>query len=86
VSVETPKVSSRILIPAKAIQTESDTPFVFVRVGENAFRKNILQVGRQVDDSVEILKGLNAGDTIVVDDAFILKSEMSKSTMETDND
>jgi multidrug efflux pump subunit AcrA (membrane-fusion protein) len=45
-------------------QTGTNNRFVFVMENGTAVRKNVT-VGRQTDDRMEILSGLNAGDKVI---------------------
>ncbi len=72
---------AKILIPKSAVQTLKGEPVVFVREGE-AFEARKVKLGREDDDQVEILTGLEAGETIAVANTFTLKAELGKSEAE----
>jgi RND family efflux transporter MFP subunit len=80
VTLQTGTVSDIIVVPSKAVQTEGETRFVFVILDDSSFVKRVVQPGRQVNGEVEIADGLKLGERIVTDGAFILKSELAKST------
>lgn len=72
---------ARVLVPVEAIQTLDRTPTVFARVTDG-FEARPVVVGRSDNRLVEVTKGLEPGDTIVVANSFILKAELGKATAE----
>lgn len=67
-----------VLIPRIAIQTIHNEPTVFVKVA-NGFEKRVVETGDGDDASVEIVKGLKPGETIAVENSFLLKAEAGKN-------
>jgi multidrug efflux pump subunit AcrA (membrane-fusion protein) len=55
-----------IIVPYDAMVRRSGTPFVFVVRGNNGVNMVTVTEGIRVDDRIEILEGLKAGDQIVV--------------------
>ncbi|MGM9510445.1 efflux RND transporter periplasmic adaptor subunit [Larkinella sp. GY13] len=51
-------------IPRMALVESIKNPYVYV-VNGNAVQKRIIKVGREFDDSIEVLEGLSAGDQVV---------------------
>lgn len=72
---------AKILLPKQALQNVGGSPVVFVREGET-FEARKVKTGREDDDQIEILSGLEAGETIAVANTFILKAELGKSEAE----
>lgn len=68
-----------IAVPAAALQRLDDKWCVFVPRGEGTFEVRTVGRGRDLAGEVEILSGVEAGETIVVDGAFLLKAEAEKS-------
>lgn len=81
VTIQLGRISSAIMVPSKAIQVEGDRQLVFVAVDDSSFAKRYVQVGRHQDPWVEIVEGLRAGERIVTDGAFTIKSEFQKSEL-----
>jgi cobalt-zinc-cadmium efflux system membrane fusion protein len=50
--------------------------FVFVDTKEGSFKRVDVSTGRSSDDWVEVTAGLSAGDMVVTNGAFLLKSEL----------
>jgi cobalt-zinc-cadmium efflux system membrane fusion protein len=67
----------QVVIPTTAIQKIGGQQIVFVRTKEGFEKRNIV-LGQKEDNSVEIVSGLTAGETIAVTNTFSLKAELSK--------
>ena len=65
-----------LAVPVGAIMRHEDQPFVFVPEGNDTFRRVDVQTGLETGEAVEILSGLKAGDKVIDQGAFVLKSEM----------
>ena len=76
----TDRVSS-LVVPSGAVQRDGEEFVVFVAQGNNRFARHEVEVGRSAGGLTEILSGLASGDTVVVEGAFLLKSEASKEQM-----
>jgi len=70
------KPHEAIIVPAGAIMRHENQPFVFVPDGERRFRRVDVRLGIETTDTIEILSGVSAGDTVVDQGAFFLKSEL----------
>jgi membrane fusion protein, heavy metal efflux system len=66
--------TSGIVLPATAVLREGNDSSVFVARGNGRFERRSVKIGRSVDGTLEILSGVNAGDTIVSDGALLLRS------------
>jgi multidrug efflux pump subunit AcrA (membrane-fusion protein) len=65
-----------LVVPKGAITRHENQPFVFVPDGERRFRRVDVEVGLEMNERIEIVSGLAAGDTVVDGGAFFLKSEL----------
>lgn len=70
-------------VPASAIQSINGEKIVFVRTAEG-FEKRPIVVGRSDDQLVEVVSGLDAGETIAATNTFLLKAELLKSSIDED--
>ncbi|MFN0106250.1 MAG: efflux RND transporter periplasmic adaptor subunit [Bryobacteraceae bacterium] len=70
-----------LYVPQEAIQEMNGHSIVFVATGANKFHARPVETGPRAGAGVAILSGLNAGDRVVTRGAFLLKSEMLKSTL-----
>lgn len=62
-----------ILIPTDSVLHSQDSDYVLVNAGSGLWRITEVQVGENVDDRVEILKGLQGGEEIIGNGAILLK-------------
>jgi cobalt-zinc-cadmium efflux system membrane fusion protein len=63
-----------ILVPAAAVVREGNDAYVFVGKGSGRFERRAVKIGRTLDGSIEILSGVNAGETIVSEGTLLLRS------------
>ena len=73
-----------VAVRADAVQNGPAGPFVFVKKGAAGFLPRPVETGREKDGLVEVKKGLAPGDKVVVEGAYLLKSEMMKAQMGED--
>jgi cobalt-zinc-cadmium efflux system membrane fusion protein len=76
--VQTTDPIPAILLPQDAVILRQGHHEAFVEV-KGGFRPTIVQVGRTFGDKVEIVKGLQPGDPVVMRGAFQLEAETLKS-------
>ncbi len=67
-----------LTVPEAAVQHDRDRSFVFVQREEGAFEARPVRLGRANGTMVEVLEGLEEGEPIVTQGAFILKAELLK--------
>ncbi|MFN2239807.1 MAG: efflux RND transporter periplasmic adaptor subunit [Thermoanaerobaculia bacterium] len=67
-----------VTVPVAALQRVRDEWVVFVPRSERTFEVRAVGRGRDLQGEVEILRGLQQGEEIVVDGAFLLKAEAEK--------
>jgi cobalt-zinc-cadmium efflux system membrane fusion protein len=70
-----------LVVSRHAIQTVDGQPFVFIEREPGKYEMRPVERGPELDDDVEITRGLDAKDVVVVDGSFILKSEALKAQM-----
>jgi cobalt-zinc-cadmium efflux system membrane fusion protein len=70
-----------LYVPQESIQEMSGHQIVFVASGPGKFLARPVETGARAGGSIAITSGLNAGDRVVTTGAFLLKSEMLKSTL-----
>jgi len=68
-----------VVVPAAAVQRVGASWAVFIPHGEDTFEVRAIGRGRDLAGDVEVLSGLQPGDTLVVDGAFLLKAEADKA-------
>jgi cobalt-zinc-cadmium efflux system membrane fusion protein len=81
-------VHSAFLVPEGAIQLLDERPVVFVSKpssGTTQFERRDVEIGARSDGKAEIVKGLHAGDLVVTDGAFAVKSEFARSKIPSES-
>lgn len=74
-----------LLLPAAAVQRQGSELIVFVEEEPGHFERREVNVGRSNMGFVSITEGLKAGESVVVQGAFVLVSELAKSGFEVHN-
>lgn len=72
--------TKRVVVPLSAVTRVANRDVVFVRQPDGDFDLHPVTVGRSAGGRVEILSGLRAGEQVVVEGVFTLKSAILKST------
>ena len=78
--IESTDDDSTLVIPKEALIRTGFQDRVVLALGKGNFKSIAVKVGRYGSDSVEILAGLNADDSVVSSAQFLLDSESSKSS------
>lgn len=71
---------STLVVPLNAVTQIADRDVVFVRHPDGDFEVHPVKLGRTASGQVQILAGLRAGEQVVVEGVFTLKSAVLKST------
>ena len=79
--LELPGTRSALYVPEHAIQEVKGNATVFVRRGPTEFEAIAIETGRSANGMVEVRSALQAGDAVVEKGAFILKSQLLKSSL-----
>ncbi len=74
-------VTEAIVMPQAALQDFNGQAVVFVDQGDGKYVVRPVRTGRVQGANVEVLEGLVAGDKVVSRGAFVLKSQMFKSSL-----
>jgi Cu(I)/Ag(I) efflux system membrane fusion protein len=69
----------RVLVPSEALIRTGTRDVVIVADGDGGFRAADVEVGQEAGGKSEILKGLQAGDRVVLSGQFLMDSEASLS-------
>ena len=69
-------VQRALEIPGDATVQIERRDAAFVEVGDGLYELRVLEVGAADSEHVEVLRGVNAGERLVVRGAFALKSEL----------
>ncbi len=77
-----PAAKPALYVPEEAVQWLDGVPFVFVCENDTTFIKRDIDPGKTRHGRIEIKAGLKAGDIIIIEGSFLLKSEMMKNSLE----
>jgi RND family efflux transporter MFP subunit len=86
-TVTTGSAANVLMLPEAALQEEGGEKYVFVVDGpksQRKYRKAVVQLGEASNGFHRVVSGLKAGDEVVTDGSFILKSETKKSELGED--
>lgn len=73
-----------LVVPEESVQDDEGHPIVFVKTGERTFARRPVETGERIPGFIEIVKGLQAGETVVTSGSFLLKSELRKGSLVED--
>jgi multidrug efflux pump subunit AcrA (membrane-fusion protein) len=65
-----------VVVPSSAVQSVDGQTVVFVAGEDDTFSPRQVVVGRTINDRVQVLSGLAAGESVAATGSFVLKSEM----------
>jgi cobalt-zinc-cadmium efflux system membrane fusion protein len=83
-------VRTALLVPEGAIQLLDEHPVVFVSTsadndGITRFERRDVEVGARANGTTEIVKGLHAGELVVIEGAFAVKSEFARAKIPSES-
>jgi RND family efflux transporter MFP subunit len=70
-----------LAIPAAAVQSAGGKTVAFVKTSATRFEMRPLILGERSGEWVEVVGGLSAGETVVTEGSFLLKSEAGKGAL-----
>ena len=75
------KTAMSVVVPDTAIQLREGEPLVFVPLGGGRFAAREVELGRREGGWVEVVSGLAAGERVVTEGSFFLKSELAREEL-----
>jgi cobalt-zinc-cadmium efflux system membrane fusion protein len=78
IRVSSEPASDVLVVPEAAVQHDRDRSFVFVQQDPGVFEARTIKSGEKNGTFAEILEGVRDGEKVVIEGAFILKSELLK--------
>jgi cobalt-zinc-cadmium efflux system membrane fusion protein len=79
--IEIGGANAAVFVPQAATQEVRGETVVFVRTAPNRFDVRPVELGRSLDGSFEVVRGLRAGEPVATRGAFVLKSEFLKAAL-----
>lgn len=85
--VPKPKSEARpvLAVPQAALQTLDGRSTVFVQVEPGVFARHHVEIGHSFEGFTEILAGIRAGDVVVTEGSFVMKSEFAKASLQEED-
>ncbi|MBY0558512.1 efflux RND transporter periplasmic adaptor subunit [Hyphomicrobium sp.] len=80
VLIKVPMREASVSIPPNAVQRHNQEQIVFVDAGGGVYKLRSVKTNLKTPNEVEIVSGLAAGEKVVTDGSFMLKSELEKSS------
>ena len=68
-----------VLVPASAVQDESGSQVVYVQTGGESFERRLVQTGPRDGNKVAIVAGLEPGQRVVSEGAYLIRLSTSKT-------
>ncbi|WP_233591453.1 efflux RND transporter periplasmic adaptor subunit [Corallococcus sp. AB011P] len=79
--IQVSEAREMLLVPRAAVQRANGKSLVFIKTGAGLFEPAEVELGDTFSDSVEVVKGLQAGMEVVTTGAFLLKTEILKDSI-----
>lgn len=76
-----PGNKTTLAVPRGAIQAIDGAPFVFVELDKGKYELRAIERGEDLEDGVEVVRGLTGSETIAIEGTFVLKSEVLKGQL-----
>jgi cobalt-zinc-cadmium efflux system membrane fusion protein len=73
-----------VVVPSDAVQQIGDQDVIFVQTAPGRFSVRPVRVGETADGKTPVLEGIQAGEQVAVRGSFVLKSQLLKSTLESE--
>ena len=70
-----------LAVPQSAVQTLEGRTMVFLQTEPGVFGRRIVETGHSFEAFTEIYSGVKAGDVVVTEGSFVVKSEFAKATL-----
>lgn len=70
-----------LVVPQSALQTLEGRTTLFVQAELGVFERRFVEVGHSFEGFTEVLAGVKAGDVVVTEGSFVVKSEFAKASL-----
>jgi cobalt-zinc-cadmium efflux system membrane fusion protein len=80
-TVQVSRPEGAVAVPRECIQRLGDDTVVFVRTGEGVYEPRLVTGQRSADGFTQVSGDIRAGDAVVTDGAYLLKTELSKESI-----
>jgi cobalt-zinc-cadmium efflux system membrane fusion protein len=70
-----------LVVPQSALQTLEGRTTFFVQASPGVFERRFVETGHSFEGFTEVLAGVKAGDIVVTEGSFVVKSEFAKASL-----
>ena len=70
-----------VLVPRVAVQRVKGTPILFVKLADDEYELRRIKTGIVQGDAIEVTDGIEAGELVVTEGSFQLKTETLKGSI-----
>ncbi len=70
-----------LAVPQSALQTLEGRTTLFVQIEPGVFGRRVVETGHSFEGFTEVYSGLKAGDVVVTEGSFVVKSEFAKASL-----
>ena len=77
----TTSADAAVIIPQSSLQQVDNRPLAFVKLEEDLYEARPIKLGAKQGDHYQVLDGLHPGETIVVENSFVMKSQLLLSRL-----
>lgn len=70
-----------VMVPGAAVQHVGDVELIFVKLGEGEYEARRVKLGVREGDRIEVARGIKAGEPVVTQGSFLLKTETLKGSI-----
>jgi membrane fusion protein, heavy metal efflux system len=83
VDVPKPEAEAKLIlvVPQSALQTLEGRTVLFAQAEPGVFERRLVEVGHSFEGFTEVLAGVKAGDIVVTEGSFVVKSEFAKASL-----
>lgn len=83
VDVPKPEAEAKLMlvVPQSALQTLEGRTTLFVQAETGVFERRFVEIGHSFEGFTEVLAGVKAGDIVVTEGSFVVKSEFAKASL-----
>ena len=76
------EAQATLVVPQSALQTLEGRTTLFVQGQPGVFERRFVEVGHSFEGFTEVLAGVRAGDVVVTEGSFVVKSEFAKASLQ----
>jgi multidrug efflux pump subunit AcrA (membrane-fusion protein) len=84
IEITTQEVQKALVVGDASLQSEGNDQILFVALGKGRFEKRVVVIGHGQEGRMQVLDGIEPGESVVTEGSFSLKSELLKGELGED--